>query len=147
MYGGPQERGYRPGTTPVALIAGFALAADLCEKESSRNTASCREIKESFMKTISGLDYTLNGDQAYCIPSTINISFNGVDAEGVFVSVKEHYALSSGSACNSGSYEPSYVLTAMGFDEMRIASALRLSWDGQTQVDFSNLVDYIKSIV
>ena len=147
MYGGQQERGYRPGTTPVALVAGFALAAELCEQEGSKSITACRNTKESFMKAISGLKYTLNGDQSYCIPSTINISFNGVDAEGVFVAVKEHYALSNGSACNSGSYEASYVLTAMGLDEMRIASALRMSWDGKTEVDFSRLIEYVKSIV
>jgi cysteine desulfurase len=146
MYGGQQERGYRPGTSPVALVTGFALAAELCEKESDKNISSCRRIKESFLNAVSDIDYTLNGDQAYCIPSTINISFNGVDAEGVFLTMKEYYALSNGSACNSGSYEHSYVLTAMGLDEMRIASALRLSWDGKEHVDFSKLVEYIKSI-
>lgn len=95
---------------------------------------------------IQGLNYTLNGDQNYCLPSTINISFHGVDAEGIFLAVKEDYAFSNGSACNSGSHAPSYVLTAMGLDEARISEAVRISWNHNTVVDFSALVDYIKSI-
>ena len=98
------------------------------------------------MEAVQGLNYTLNGDQNYCLPSTINISFHGVDAEGIFLAVKEDYAFSNGSACNSGSHAPSYVLTAMGLDEARISEAVRISWNHNTVVDFSALVDYIKSI-
>lgn len=129
MYGGQQERGYRPGTTPVALVAGFALAAELCNKEAASHMESCKVIKKSFMEAVQGLNYTLNGDQNYCLPSTINISFHGVDAEGIFLAVKEDYAFSNGSACNSGSHAPSYVLTAMGLDEARISEAVRISWN------------------
>lgn len=146
MYGGQQERGYRPGTTPVALVAGFALAAELCNKEASDHMGKCKAIKQNFMEAIQGLNYTLNGDQEYCLPSTVNISFRGVDAEGIFLAVKEDYAFSNGSACNSGSHTPSYVLTAMGLDEARISEAVRISWNHNTVVDFSALVDYIKSI-
>ena len=114
MYGGQQERGYRPGTTPVALVAGFALAAQLSDKESAAHMESCKSIKRSFLDAVQGLKYTLNGDQEYCLPSTVNISFHGVDAEGIFLAMKENYAFSNGSACNSGSHAPSYVLSAMG---------------------------------
>ena len=115
-------------------------------KEAASHMESCKVIKESFMEAIQGLNYTLNGDQNYCLPSTINISFHGVDAEGIFLAVKEDYAFSNGSACNSGSHTPSYVLTAMGLDEARISEAVRISWNHNTVVDFSALVDYIKSI-
>lgn len=146
LYGGQQERGYRPGTTPVALVAGFALAAELCDKESVAHMESCRAIRQSFLEAIQGLSYTLNGDQEYCLPSTINISFHGVDAEGIFLAVREDYAFSNGSACNSGSHAPSYVLTSMGLDEARINEAIRISWNHDTKVDFSALVNYIRSI-
>lgn len=147
MYGGQQERGYRPGTTPVALVAGFALAADLCDKESAAHMKSCKAIKQSFLEAVQGLNYTLNGDQEYCLPSTINISFHGVDAEGIFLAVKEDYAFSNGSACNSGSHAPSYVLTAMGLDEARVSEAIRISWNHDTKVDFSALTNYVKSMI
>lgn len=146
MFGGQQERGYRPGTTPVALVAGFALAAELCEKESDIHAQHCLNIKEQFLSAISDLNYTINGDQTYCLPSTINISFHGVDAEGIFLAIKDEYAFSNGSACNSGSHSPSYVLTAMGLDETRISEAIRISWNYNTEVNFSSLVNYIKSM-
>lgn len=146
IYGGQQERGYRPGTTPVALVAGFALAAELCDKEAQAHMECCQRIKSDFLSSIGGLNYTLNGDQHYCLPSTVNISFHGVDAEGIFLAVKEDYAFSNGSACNSGSHAPSYVLTAMGLDEERISEAIRISWNHSTEVDFSALIEYVKSM-
>lgn len=147
MYGGQQERGYRPGTTPVALVAGFALAAELCDKEAVAHMESCKAIKQSFLAAVNGLNYSLNGDQKYCLPSTVNISFHGVDAEGIFLATKEDYAFSNGSACNSGSHAPSYVLKAMGLDESRISEAVRISWNYNTEADFSSLVNYIKTII
>ena len=146
MYGGQQERGYRPGTTPVALVAGVALAAELCDKEASEHLSACAKIKESFLSAVSELDYAINGDPQYCLPSTINISFKGVDAEGIFLATKDDYAFSNGSACNSGSHAPSYVLEAMGLPESRINEAIRISWNHNTKVDFQELVKYINSI-
>ncbi len=147
MYGGQQERGYRPGTTPVALVAGFALAAELCDKEASEHLSACAKIKESFLSAVSGLDYAINGDPQYCLPSTINISFKGVDAEGIFLATKDDYAFSNGSACNSGSHAPSYVLEAMGLSESRINEAIRISWNHNTKVDFSPLASYVKDMI
>lgn len=146
MCGGQQERGFRPGTTPVALVAGFALAAELCEKEAAAHLAACAQIKAKLIDALSGLDYIFNGDQNYCIPSTANISFKGVDAEALFLAMKNDYAFSNGSACNSGSHEPSYVLTAMGLPEDRISEAIRMSWNSETAVDFSQLASFIKSM-
>lgn len=146
MFGGQQERGYRPGTTPVALVAGFAMAAELCNAEADEHLMKCAEIKNQLFQSLDGLDYDVNGDQKYCIPSTVNISFNGVDAESIFVSLKTEYAFSNGSACNSGSHAPSYVLQAMGLPESRIDEAIRISWSHNTEVDFSKLVEFIKNM-
>lgn len=146
MYGGPQERGYRPGTTPVALVAGFALAAELCDSEAVDRLSKCRQIKADFLSAISGLDYQINGDQRYCLPTTVNVSFKGVDAEAIFLASKSTYAFSNGSACNSGSHTPSYVLSAMGLPENRINEAVRISWSHDTNVDFSDLAKCIKEM-
>ena len=146
LFGGQQERGYRPGTTPVALVAGFSLAAQLCEGNIDEYYQKCIKLKKSFFDAISGLKYEINGDQHFCLPSTINISFTGVDAEGVFLATKNDYAFSNGSACNSNSHTPSYVLTAMGLSEQRISEALRISWGPETTVNFGRLVQYIKSM-
>ena len=147
MYGGQQELGFRPGTTPVALVAGFALASQLCDKEAEKHMMACKKIKDQFFTSIAGLGYSLNGDPQYCIPSTVNISFHGIDAEGIFLAVKENYAFSNGSACNSGSHAPSYVLTAMGLPEDRINQAVRISWSHDTQVDFQALAGYVKNMI
>lgn len=147
MYGGPQERGYRPGTTPIALIAGFAEAVSLSEKEHETMMRKCAAIKENFMKAIQGMNYQINGDPKYCLPTTINISFTGLDAEAAFLCLGDDFAFSNGSACNSAGHKLSYVLEAMGLDPVRRAEAIRLSWDGSVDVDFSKFVDTIRQIV
>lgn len=146
LFGGQQERGYRPGTTPVALVAGFAYAASLCDAEAAVNLSKAAVIKQQFMDSVSSVKYCINGDPAFCLPTTINISFDGVDAEGIFLTMKNDYAFSNGSACNSKSHLPSYVLTAMGLSEQRISEAVRISWSGNTEVNFDKLVAYVKSI-
>lgn len=147
MYGGPQERGYRPGTTPVALIAGFAEAVRLSEKEHDTMMAKCAAIKENFLQAIQGMDYQINGDPKYCLPTTINISFTGLDAEAAFLCLGDDFAFSNGSACNSAGHKLSYVLEAMGLNQKRRSEAIRLSWDGSVDVDFSKFVEIIRQIV
>lgn len=147
MYGGSQERGYRPGTTPVALIAGFAEAVRLSEEEHDTMMRKCAAIKENFLQVIQGMDYQINGDPQYCLPTTINISFTGLDAEAAFLCLGDEFAFSNGSACNSAGHKLSYVLEAMGLDQKRRSEAIRLSWDGSVDVDFSKFVDIIRQIV
>lgn len=147
MYGGSQERGFRPGTTPIALVAGFAKAVEICEKELESNHKKCLEIKEQFLDAIKDLPYTINGDPNYCLPSTINISFDGLDAEAAFLCLGDEYSFSNGSACNSSSHSLSYVLEAMGLDEKRKSEAIRLSWDGKNNIDFFTFVEIIKSMI
>lgn len=144
--GGQQERSIRPGTTPVALIAGMTTAAEIANRECTEQLAKCAAIKEKLLKQLTGIRYTINGDPSYCIANTINISFDGVDAESLFVALKTEYAFSNGSACNSSSYTPSYVLTAMGLSRKLINEAVRISWNAESEVDFSPLVRCINNI-
>lgn len=147
LYGGHQERGFRPGTTPVALVAGFAKAVELCERNLQINIENCCRIKTSFFDAIKDLPYYLNGDPQYCLPSTVNISIDGFDAEAAFLCLGEHYSFSNGSACNSSSHSLSYVLEAMGLDEKRKSEAIRLSWNGSEDINFSNFVDIVSSVL
>lgn len=147
MYGGGQERGFRPGTTPVALVAGFAKAAELCERALASHTEKCKQIKEDFFKAISPFSYEINGDPDYCLPSTVNVSIDGLDAEAAFLCLRDEYSFSNGSACNSSSHSLSYVLEAMGLDEKRKSEAIRLSWNGSTNIDFSNFVSIVNSVI
>ncbi len=147
MYGGHQERGFRPGTTPVALVAGFAKAVELSEKNLHKNMEGCKKIKKTFFDAIQHLPYTVNGDQKYCLPSTVNISIDGLDAETAFLCLGDSYSFSNGSACNSSSHSLSYVLEAMGLNEKRKAEAIRLSWSGTEEVDFTDFVSVVESII
>lgn len=144
--GGQQERGIRPGTTPVALIAGMTTASEIADRECAEQQAKCAAIKKDLLNQLDGLRYTINGDPAHCISNTINISFDGVDAESLFVALKAEYAFSNGSACNSSSYTPSYVLTEMGLSSKLINEAVRISWNSNSEVDFSQLVRCIKNM-
>ena len=130
MFGGQQEHGIRPGTIPVALVSGCGQACKLAEKEYRNNNALVKEIKDTFITALndSGIDFSFNGDQKYCIPSTLNICFNGVSSEALMLATKQYCSISNGSACTSKSYEPSYVLTAMGLPVQQIENSVRISW-------------------
>ena len=144
--GGQQERGLRPGTTPVALVAGMTVAAEIADLECAEQQEKCAVIKEQLLQQLGDIRYSINGDPQYCISNTINISFDGVDAESLFVTLKAHYAFSNGSACNSSSYTPSYVLTEMGLSTELINEAVRISWCAESEIDFAVLIDCIKNM-
>lgn len=130
MYGGQQEHGIRPGTIPVALVAGCGKACELAEAEYRTNNAMAREIKKGLITILndSGLTYHINGDQEYCVPGTLNICLDGISSEALMISTKQYCGISNGSACTSRSYSPSYVLTAMGIPQNQIESSVRISW-------------------
>lgn len=130
MYGGQQEHGIRPGTIPVALVAGCGKACELAGSEYRRNQELAQQIKDGLMAVLdeSGLKYHINGDQTYCIPNTLNICIDGVSSEALMISTKQFCGISNGSACTSKSYSPSYVLTAMGVPREQIESSIRISW-------------------
>jgi len=128
MFGGGQERGLRPGTQPVHLIAGFGTAAELALRDHARRHATCLRFRDEVLTAMAQLGGQINGDQEHCLPHVLNVSLPGLNSEAAMVTLKGVLALSNGSACTSTSYEPSHVLVAMGLDPDRIDSALRLSW-------------------
>lgn len=146
-YGGQQEHGIRPGTIPVALVAGLGKACELANAEYENNVKAYTENKAVVMKLIkeSGFDYRINGVQEYCMPNTINISLIGVESEALMLATKQYCAISNGSACTSHDYNPSYVLVAMGLDEDRISSAIRISWGAKTDKD--ELVEQVGKLI
>ena len=153
-YGCQQEYGIRPGTIPVALVAGLGKACELAEKEYEFNMKKCKEDKKIVLKLVqdSGLEYEINGNQNFCIPNTLNISFQGIESEALMLLSKQYCGISNGAACTSHDYSPSYVLTAMGLDEERISSAIRISWGAQTDTDeltkcVSGLIEVARRLV
>lgn len=153
MYGGQQEHGIRPGTIPVALVAGCGKACELAEIEYKENTIRVREIRNALITLLnsSGINYSFNGNQEYCIPSTLNLSFNNVSSEALMLSTKQYCSISNGSACTSKSYDPSYVLTAMGLPVQRIENSIRVSWGPTIDMDtlnneFNNMLTVVKAL-
>lgn len=128
MVGGGQERGLRPGTIPVHLVAGFGTAARAAIQERSQRSVRNRQFRERALTQLAPLDPIINGDGVRALPQVLNISFVGIDAEAAIVATKDLVAISNGSACLSQSYERSHVLVAMKLDDSRIASAVRISW-------------------
>lgn len=129
-FGGQQEHGLRPGTTPVALVAGMGKACELAQAEYKEEAKENKAIRDEMLELLKkeGVRYELNGNPQYCIDSTLNICFDGVSSEALMLSTKQYCAISNGSACTSKSYDPSYVLTAMGISVDKIESSVRISW-------------------
>lgn len=153
LYGGQQERGLRPGTVPVALIAGLGKACEIAAREYKTNYAKNLEIRGIIKSLLddSSLAYVINGDEKYAMVSTLNVRIQGVSSEALMLASKQFCDVSNGSACNSNSYKPSYVLSAMGIDEESIKSSFRISWGHSTDPEevgkeFANLIEVAKSL-
>ena len=132
----------RPGTLPVALITGLGKAAELALKNVDQRTAKCKSFRQQALNAISPLDPVFNGDQNRTLPHVLNISFLGLDSEAVIVALKNHIAISNGSACTSQSYDPSHVLESMELEKEIIQSAIRISWCHMSdEVDWGTVVD------
>ena len=153
LYGGQQEHGIRPGTIPVALVAGCGKACAIAETDYKKNNEHSLEIKSKIIRTLdaSGLQYRFNGDQNYCVSNTLNICIEGVSSEALMISTKQYCGLSNGSACTSRSYDPSYVLVAMGIPTEQIENSIRISWGPDTDAEetvknFKELLKIAKQI-
>src|SRR5690606_38322620 len=115
MHGGGHERGMRSGTMNVPGIVGLGEACRLAKEEMEKDTAHALALRDRVESRIAGEVQLLelNGDEAYRLPSTFNISFAYVEGEALIMGMPT-VAESSGPACISASLEPSYVLGALG---------------------------------
>ncbi len=128
MVGGGQERGLRPGTLPVHLLAGLGKAAELALKHHAERQAKCEAFRERLLNELAPLSPQWIGDNTQRLHNTASLRFPGVDSEAIMVQVKGLIAISNGSACTSHSYEPSHVMLAMGLTEKEAQEVIRLSW-------------------
>ena len=127
--GGGQEYNLRPGTLATHQIAGMAKAFELANIRLNENAKQITDLRLVLLDQLSNLKgVTLNGDQGAIIPNIINISFDNIGADSLIIALRDHVAISSGSACNSGAIEASYVLRAMGIEGERLYSAVRISF-------------------
>lgn len=147
VFGGGQERGLRPGTLPVALIAALGKAAELAARDGEKRNKYCAAIKKEALAAFAKVGGVVTGDVAKSVPSTLNIAVPGLDSEAVMLALKEQVAISNGSACTSQNYTASHVLTAMGLSEDRVKGALRFSWCHLTpKVDWAAVVEGIEGM-
>lgn len=146
-YGGGQERGLRPGTLPVALIAALGTAAEIAVRDNKVRRQTCQRFKEKALKALRFLEPRLTGDQALVMDHVLNISFPGLDSEALIVALKDLVAISNGSACTSSSYTPSHVLKAMGMSDDEANSCIRISWCHMTpEVDWEAVAERVRSM-
>lgn len=151
LFGGHQEQGRRPGTEPVALIAGMAKALEIWHTDHENRTAKIRSLRDQLQK---GLEeqcppVAINGSQEHRLPNTLNISFPGLDGEALLVALDlEGVACSLGSTCASGSTEPAPSLVAMGLNDELFRSAVRFSVGfDNTQDEISEAIKRISTVV
>lgn len=144
QFGGHQEAGRRPGTESVALAVGMATALRLWHEQRRRRTEHIRRLRDRLEAALGDRcpPVVVNGSQAERLPNTSNIAFPGVDGDALLVALDlEGICVSLGSACASGSSEPSPILIAMGVPRDVALSSVRLS------VGIDNTLDEIDAAV
>lgn len=142
MDGGGHERGRRSGTLNVPGIVGFGKAVQLAGMEMDQDIARLEALRNKLEQTLLEIEgVSRNGDPVHRLPHVANLSFDGIDGPQLLTRLnKKGIALSSGSACTSGSTEPSYVLRAMGLEDPLAYSALRF---GLGRFNTSEQIDYV----
>ena len=146
-FGGGQERGLRPGTLPVALIAALGTAAEVAVRDHAKRTKYCQLLKKTALDAFAPLSPQIHGRPEETMDHVLNLAFPGIDSEALIVALKDLVAISNGSACTSSSYTPSHVIKAMGYSDDEANEAIRLSWCHLTpEVDWEGLAERIRNL-
>jgi cysteine desulfurase len=151
QFGGGQERGLRPGTTPVPLVVGFGEACALAEAAlaqgapaaiAARRDRMWRGLQEQVDRVV------LNGPERDRLPHNLNFSVQGVESEALLMGVRHAIACSSGAACSSATLEPSRVLRAMGLDDARLHGSIRIGLGrATTDAEIATAVEVFARVV
>jgi len=157
VYGGHQEHGIRAGTENVPYIVGLGkaceLAAEHMEEENTRVRAMRDRLEKALLDTCKGA--RVNGHTEQRLPNTTNISFEFIEGESILLLLNEHdIAASSGSACTTGSLEPSHVIKAMGIPYTLAHSSIRFSlsiYNTEKEIDIvikvmPDIVEYLRRL-
>ena len=134
IYGGAQERGKRAGTENLPAIAGMTVALEDACARMDANAAKLLPLRDRLIEGLQAIPYcALNGDAKQRLPGNVNFCFEGIEGESLLLLLDDKgICASSGSACTSGSLEPSHVLLAIGRPHEVAHGSLRLSLDEQT---------------
>jgi len=147
IHGGGQERNRRAGTENIAGIVGFGRAIELATNNLEEYAKNMTALRDKLIEGLLKVPYTrLNGPRGdKRLPGNVNVSFEFIEGESILLSLDfEGVCASSGSACTSGSLDPSHVLLAIGLPHEKAHGSLRLTLgDGSTEED----VDYVLEVV
>jgi cysteine desulfurase len=152
MDGGGHEGGLRSGTLNVPGVVGLGKACEICRQEmgeESRRLAALRDrLKDGLLAGLEGIH--INGSLKYRLPNNLNVSFPGIDIATLLAAMSE-LALSTGSACTSGTPEPSYVLQALGLSEEITNTPLRFGlgrFNTEAEIDYcvGRVVETVKRL-
>ena len=143
LHGGHHERDRRAGTENVPAIVGMGRAAQLAHKQLDERTRRMRKLRDSLEQEIISRfpGVRVNGDEQQRVPNVSNLSFDGIDGESLLIALDlKGIAVSTGSACASGSIEPSHVLQALGLTREEVRGSLRFSLGAYTtgeEIDYA----------
>ena len=147
VYGGGQERGLRPGTLPVALIAALGKASEIAIRDNNKRRQKCLKMRGEAIAALEALNPKLTGDQSRVMAHVLNLSIPGLDSEALMVALKDVIAISNGSACTSSNYAPSHVLKSMGMSDDEANACIRISWCHLTpEIDWELVTDRIRTM-
>jgi cysteine desulfurase len=147
LHGGHHERDRRAGTENVPGIVGFGRAAETALVQLDERMTRMRELRDYLERRVMSLvsDVSVNGDRARRVPNISNLSFEGIDGESLLIALDlKGIAVSTGSACASGSLEPSHVLQALGLSREEVRGSLRFSLSAYTTRED---IDYAVSVL
>ncbi len=150
IHGGAQERGYRAGTENIAGIAGAAEALkESCEVMQERN-ARLERLRDKLIDSLLKIERSrINGDRIHRLPGNVNMCFEGVEGEAMLLCLDlQGVAASSGSACTSGSLDPSHVLLAIGLPHEIAHGSVRLTFSTETtEEDIDHIISVLPPII
>jgi cysteine desulfurase len=151
LIGGHQERGRRAGTENVASIIGLGKACEIAAKNLSEESRQLSYLRDKLEKALIQKcpDVRINGDVTSRLPNTTNLSFEYVEGEAILLRLNEYgICASSGSACTSGSLEPSHVLRAMGVPFTAIHGSIRFSLSRyNTEAEIDRVIEIMPGII
>ena len=150
IYGGAQERGKRAGTENLPAIVGMAKALEEATSHIDENTKKVSALRDKLIEGLSKIPHSiLNGDRTNRLPGNVNFCFEGIEGESLLLLLDDKgICASSGSACTSGSLDPSHVLLAIGRSHEIAHGSLRLSLSEENkEEEIDTLLSEIPRIV
>ena len=156
IHGGAQERGFRAGTENLPAIAGMAAALEEACANMDKRAAYLSGLRDTLIEKLSTISHcALNGDSQQRLPGNVSFCFEGIEGESLLLLLDDKgVAASSGSACTSGSLDPSHVLLAIGRPHEVAHGSLRLTLDGENTMEdvdsiaaaVTEVVDYLRNM-